>query len=180
MKLPRTNPTVRPIAASGIDRLNTTIHATSPGQSARRFARAVGPALGGVIVAIAGVGSAFLLNTVSFLAVILVVARWKRRVTKRTTPPETVTGATVAAIRYVRYSPAVRVVLFRARTAMFFASGLLALLPTIARSVSGSPIGYGALLGCFGCGAVIGALVLQRVRARWSADAAVSAGAFTS
>src|SRR6185437_15446492 len=32
------------------------------------------------------------------------------------------------------------------------------------------------LLGCFGCGAVLGALVMQRARARWSADVVVSAG----
>src|SRR5277367_1688626 len=63
------------------------------------FARAVGPALGGFLIAIAGIGAAFLLNTVSFLGVILVIFRWKRPVTKRVTPPETLTGATVAAVR---------------------------------------------------------------------------------
>src|SRR6202162_2786681 len=133
------------------------------------FARAVGPALAGFIIAFAGIGAAFLLNTLSFFGVILVVARWKRPAVKRATPPETVTGATVAAIRYVRYSPAVRIVLLRAGTAMFFASGLLALLPSVAHRVNGSPVGYGILLGGFGCGAVLGALLLQRARARWPA-----------
>src|ERR1700681_1930253 len=71
------------------------------------FARAVGPALAGFVIAFAGIGTAFLLNTLSFFGVILVVARWKRPAVKRTAPTETVTGATVAAIRYVRYSPAV-------------------------------------------------------------------------
>jgi len=51
---------------------------------------------------------------------------------------------------------------------MFFASGLLALLPSIAHRINGSPIGYGVLLGCFGGGAVHGALVMQRARSRWS------------
>ena len=59
---------------------------------------------------------------------------------------------------------------------MFFASGLLALLPSIAHRISGSPVGYGVLLGCFGCGAVLGAVVMQHTRARWSADLIVSAG----
>jgi hypothetical protein len=140
------------------------------------FARAVGPALAGFVIAFAGIGAAFVLNTLSFIGVILVVARWKRPTVKRTTPPETVTGATVAAIRYVRYSPAVRIVLLRAGAAMFFASGLLALLPSIAHRVNDSPVGYGVLLGCFGFGAVLGALVMQRARARWSADMIVSAG----
>src|SRR5207253_7348921 len=42
--------------------------------------------------------------------------------------------------------------------------------------INGSPVGYGVLLGCFGCGAVLGALVMQRARSRWSADVIVSAG----
>jgi MFS family permease len=140
------------------------------------FARAIGPALAGFVIAFAGVGSAFLLNALSFFGVILVVARWKRPAVKRATPPENVTGATVAAIRYVRYSPAVRIVLLRAGTAMFFASGLLALLPSIAHRIDDSPIGYGILLGCFGCGAVLGALAMQRARSRWPTDAIVSVG----
>jgi MFS family permease len=85
-------------------------------------------------------------------------------------------GATAAAIRYVRYSPSVRVLMGRSGAVMFFASGLLALLPSVAHGVSDSPLGYGLLLGCFGLGAVLGALVMQRVRARWSAEAVVSGG----
>src|SRR5208282_2365699 len=41
-------------------------------------ARAVGPALGGVIVAAVGCGTTFLLNAFSFLGVILFLYRWKR------------------------------------------------------------------------------------------------------
>src|SRR5579859_5541994 len=53
-----------------------------------------------------GVATAFVANVVSFFGVILVVARWKRPIRKRTAPAETLTGATAAAIRYVRNSPA--------------------------------------------------------------------------
>src|SRR6202047_2251381 len=60
------------------------------------FARAVGPGLAGLVIAAAGVGSAFLLNAVSFAGVILVIARWKRAVHKRTSPPETLMGGTAA------------------------------------------------------------------------------------
>jgi MFS family permease len=140
------------------------------------FARAIGPALGGIVIAVANAGTAFLANAISFLGVIFVVARWKRPVRKPTTPPETVTGASVAAIRYVRYSPAIRILIARSGILMFFASGLLALLPSLAHGVSNSPIGYGVLLGCFGLGAVLGAAVMQQARARWSAEAVVSSG----
>lgn len=140
------------------------------------FARAIGPGLAGLVIAAAGVSTAFLLNTISFVGVIFVVARWRRPIHKRTTPPETVLGATVAAIRYVRYSPAIRTLLTRTGLVMFFASGLLALLPFVARVVNSSPTAYGLLLGCFGLGAVSGALLMQRVRARWSTEAIVTGG----
>ena len=140
------------------------------------FARAVGPALAGVIIAVAGVGPAFALNVVSFIGVIVVVVRWKRPVRRRTTPRETLAGATIAALRYVRFSPALRVLMSRSGVTMFFASALLALMPSVAKSVSDSPTGYGILLGCFGAGAVLGALTLQPARARWSENAVATGG----
>jgi MFS family permease len=139
-------------------------------------ARAVGPALAGVIIAVAGVGTAFALNVVSFAGVIVLVARWRRPVRRRTTPPETLAGATVAALRYVRFSPPIRVLILRSGLTMFFASALLALMPSVAKSISDSPTGYGILLGCFGAGAVLGALMMQPARARWSEDAVASGG----
>ena len=140
------------------------------------FARAIGPALAGIVIAVANVGTAFLVNAASFLGVIFVIARWKRPRHKSTTPPETLSGATVAALRYVRYSPAIRTLIIRSGILMFFASGFLALLPSVAHEASRSPMGYGLLLGSFGLGAVLGALTMQRVRARWSAEAVVSSG----
>jgi MFS family permease len=140
------------------------------------FARALGPALAGVVIAAAGVGTAFALNAASFLGVIVVIALWKRQPKVRSTPAETLGGATAAAIRYVRYSPQIRTLLFRSGASMFFASALLALLPSVAHSISASPLGYGLLLGCFGLGAVLGALVMQRVRARWSTEVVVTSG----
>src|SRR5580693_3313778 len=86
------------------------------------IARAVGPALAGMLIAAAGPGAPFLVNVASFVGVIVVVARWKRPVRARTAPPETVGGATVAAIRYVRYAPAVRALTLRSGAVMFFAS----------------------------------------------------------
>src|ERR1700690_1834969 len=140
------------------------------------LARAVGPALAGIVIAVAGVATAFVVNCVSFLGVIAVVARWKRPIRKRATPPETLSGATVAAIRYVRHSPSIITVVVRTGVVMFFSSALFALLPTVARSVSESAIGYGLLLGCFGSGAIAGALAMQWAGARFSMEVIVSAG----
>ena len=140
------------------------------------LARAVGPALAGAIITAAGVVAAFVTNFVSFFGVILVIAKWKRPVHKRTTPPETFSGATVAAIRYVHYSPEILTVILRTGAVMFFSSALFALLPSIAHSINDSAIGYGILLGTFGVGAIVGALVMQSARAKWSTEAIVSSG----
>jgi MFS family permease len=138
------------------------------------LARAIGPALAGGLIAVAGVGAAFLVNVASFLGVILVIARWRRPVRARTAHAETLEGATIAAIRYVRNVPLTRAVMLRAGAVMFCGSALLALLPTIAHAITPSAIGYGLLLGAFGLGAVGGAVVMQRARVRWSTEAVVS------
>ena len=139
------------------------------------IARAIGPALAGGLIAVAGVGAAFLVNVVSFFGVILVVARWRRPVRPRTAPAETLEGATIAAIRYVLNAPATTAVMLRSGVVMFCASAPFALLPTVAHAISTSAIGYGILLGCFGAGAVGGALVMQSAKARWPTETVVSA-----
>lgn len=142
------------------------------------FARAVGPALAGALIAVAGVSAAFTVNVLSFVGVIVVIARWKRPIRKRSLPLETLGGATVAAVRYVRYSPDLRFIMLRAAITMCAASAVLALLPGIARTLSGRATAYGLLLGCFGVGAVLGALLMAPARARWSLDT-VATGAIT-
>jgi MFS family permease len=143
------------------------------------LARAVGPGLGGFIVAAVGVGAAFAFNAFSFFGVIAVIARWKRPARKSTLPPETFRGATSAAIRYVRYAPGIRTLLVRAAVLIFFTSSFWALLPTAARELSKSPIAYGFLLGFFGLGAVLGAMVLQRTRAKLSTETLLSTATAT-
>jgi MFS family permease len=138
------------------------------------LARAVGPGLGGFVVAAVGVGAAFAFNALSFLGVIAVIAKWKRPLRKSTLPVETFRGATSAAIRYVRYSPGIRRLLLRSAVLIFFTSSFWALLPTAARELSKSPIAYGFLLGFFGLGAVLGAMVLQRTRSRLSSEILLS------
>jgi MFS family permease len=140
------------------------------------LARAVGPAAAGMVIAVAGVATAFVVNVLSFFGVILVVARWKRPIRRQTAPPETLTGASVAAVRYVRNSPAILTLLFRTGIILFFSSSLFALLPSVSRSLDERAIGYGLLLGCFGVGAIGGALLMQRLRVWFSTEVIVSAG----
>jgi len=143
------------------------------------LARAVGPGLAGALIAIVGISAAFVANALSFIGVLAVVAHWQRPKRRRTSPAERVIGATLAAVRYVRYSPAVRALIIRSGMVMFFASALLALLPTVANNVSRSPIAFGMLLGCFGAGAIIGAFAMQAARSRWSTEVVASSGVVT-
>ena len=139
------------------------------------LARAVGPGLAGLVIAAVGVATAFVVDAISFLGVIYVIFKWKRPVQKSALPAETITEASVAAIRYVRYSPAIRTLLVRSGIVIFFSSSFWALLPAVAKQLSNSPYGYGFMLGAFGIGAVLGAVVLQRARAKFSTEAVLSA-----
>jgi predicted MFS family arabinose efflux permease len=134
-------------------------------------ARAVGPALGGMVIAIAGSGVAFLLNAASFFGVIFFLYRWKR---PRFEDVETgrVSDAILTGLRYVRGAPLVRCVLIRTGAFSLGASSLLALLPIVARPHGAT--GYGLLLGSFGLGALAGAAVLPRLRSTLSVDAVVT------
>jgi MFS family permease len=133
-------------------------------------ARAVGPALGGLVIAAAGSGWAFLLNAASFFGVIFFLYRWRRPHFERVETGR-VSDALLAGLRYVRTAPLVRCVLVRTGAFSLGASSLLALLPILARPYGAS--GYGLLLGSFGLGALAGAAVLPRLRTRLSVDGMV-------
>lgn len=141
------------------------------------ISRAIGPALGGVIVAFAGTPAVFALNALSVVAVLLVLWSWKRPQTVRALPPEHFFGALKAGYRYTRHSPAMRLVLVRAIGFFLFGSALWAMLPLVARrGLLLDAAGYGALLGCMGAGAVLGAILLKRLRKTVSANT-ISMGA---
>jgi MFS family permease len=133
-------------------------------------ARAVGPALGGLVIAAAGSGWAFLLNAASFFGVIFFLYHWKRPHYERLETGR-VSEAIVAGLRYVRTAPVVRCVLVRTGAFSLGASSLLALLPILARPHGAT--GYGLLLGSFGLGALAGAAALPRLRRRMSVDGLV-------
>ena len=133
--------------------------------------RAVGPALAGVVVAAAGPGAVFFLNTLSFVGVLVVLYRWPAKFAESVLPAERVLGATRAGLRYIRYAPEIRAVLVRAGVFIAAGSALWALLPALARREIGlGAAGFGLLLGCIGLGAIGGATFLQRVRRQYSLD----------
>jgi len=145
--------------------------------ASNNLARAVGPALGGLMVAgfqrvHTGAGSVFFLNALSFAGVIWVLVNWKRiPLFKSTLPSERIAGSIRSGLRYVRYAPDLQASLVRAFVFTFFISAIWSLLAVVARrDLKQGPLGYGILNGSLGLGAVIGATLLHRVRQRFSAD----------
>jgi MFS family permease len=145
------------------------------------LARALGPALGGLTVALfalatTGAASVFLLNSLSFVGVILVLYRWQRNpVFKSALPAERIQGSMRAGIRYIRYAPMLQAAFVRTLLFTLFVSAVWALLAVVAKNdLHQGAMGYGILNGSMGFGAVIGATLLPRVRRVLSADAIIA------
>jgi MFS family permease len=133
--------------------------------------QAIGPAVGGLLVAWFGPGPVFVVNAVSFLAVVTVVAGWRRPAQAAGLPVEHVTAAIRTGLRYVGNEPAFRTVLIRAVAYVLAFSAVPALLAVYTREVlHGTATDYGLLLGALGVGGIAGALVLPGIRQRWSSD----------
>ncbi|HTF67024.1 MAG TPA: MFS transporter [Edaphobacter sp.] len=141
------------------------------------LARALGPALGGLAIAFfvhADTGAAwtFLLNSLSFVGVILVLYKWKRNpLFKSALPAERIYGSMRAGLRYVQFAPLLKAALIRVFFFTIFVSAVWSLLAVVAaRDLHQGALGYGILNGSMGLGAVIGATSLPRLRRKIPAD----------
>lgn len=135
------------------------------------LARSVGPALGGVIVALAGAEAAFLINAVSCIGLLVVLIRLRRHVREPELPRERVGGAIIAGLRYVGQTRPIQRTLVRGGVFGFGAAAIPALLPLVARELlDGGPALFGILLGVFGIGALGGAFLIHPLRQRLGAE----------
>lgn len=140
--------------------------------------RSVGPAAGGAIVAIAGAAAAFAVNALSYVAIIIALARWKSPVRDTRLPREPMGSAFAAGLRYVAMAPNLIRVILRGFLFGLSAVALLALLPVVvSKTLEGGAFLYGVMLGCFGAGAVGGALLNATLRARLTNEQ-IARGAF--
>ncbi len=132
------------------------------------MSRALGPAVGGLVVGLLGAGWAFALNAVSFLAVVAVLASWERRPPTSSLPGERFLGALKVGFRYARHSRPFQIILLRALGYSWFAGVIFSLLPSLAilHLHLGSEA-FGALMGCVGAGAVAGVFFLGPLRDRF-------------
>jgi MFS family permease len=138
--------------------------------------RAVGSALGGVLIAVLGVSAPFLANGVSNAGVIGALMWW-RPAQKPTShvPAERLGSAMRTGFRHAQHNPRLRATMFRAIAFYTFASAYWALLPLVTRErIAGGAELYGLLLGVIGLGAILGALGLRSLRAKLGSDRTVA------
>lgn len=131
--------------------LNSTVHNTG---------RLIGPALAGVVIALAGVGAAFLVNAASFVAVLISLARMRPGRPHEPEPGYRPTAALREGLRYVLARPDMTAALFLVTITALFGQNFRVVLPLLARdALHTGASGYGALTSALGLGAVIGALI---------------------
>ncbi|WP_445657997.1 MFS transporter [Achromobacter sp. NCFB-sbj8-Ac1-l] len=141
-------------------------------------ARAVGPAIGGLLLGATGAPTVFLLNCVCYAGLIWAIWRWRRDIPERRLPPERLFEGVIAALRYTQHSTVTRLVMLRAFAFGLSASALWALLPLLAYGhEDGNALLYGYMLGALGVGAILGSAVVRRLQAAWGAGGLVSAAA---
>ena len=138
-----------------------TLVLDTPARQALTF-QMVGPALGGFIIATAGVAICFAVNAVSFLAVLAGLlamdSRELRPVARREEPPRLLAG-TREALAYVAATPVAAVVLATVLVVSVFSFNFNVLLPVLAKeTLGGDPQVFGFISACFGGGALVGAL----------------------
>ncbi len=135
-------------------------------------ARAIGPALGGIVIVAAGSGIAFLLNAASFFGVIFFLYRWKRTPGRSSLSSHHMFEAMFDGLRHCRSSHTMHCVLVRSAVFSIPAGALLALLPLLSHAFGCE--GYGLMLGIFGVGSLVGAASLPFFRRMVSVDALVA------
>jgi MFS family permease len=142
------------------------------------ISRVIGPALAGIVILSFGIAAPFWLDAFSNLGVVAVIYWWcPPAKAPQTLPAERLLNSVRTGVRYARNNPHLRATLVQAAGFFLFASAYWALLPVLARSqLHGNPTLYGALLGAIGAGAVAGAFLLPRLKARWGPSGMVILG----
>ncbi len=137
-------------------------------------ARAVGPALAGLLLLIGGAGFTFVVYVVSILAVIAALLAWRRRERPSHAPREQLLSAMRAGTRFVRHSPMMRSAMWRSAAYSVPAAAPWALLPLVVREQLGLGAGwFGIILGLMGVGGVSAGMFLPHLRANYSRGAMV-------
>jgi hypothetical protein len=130
----------------------------------------IGPLLSALLLPLAGVSFIFGANGVGFLLMFLAILQWKRVKTQSKLPLENFFESLSTAIRYVRYTPGIRVLLVRHALFSFFISIIPSLMPVVGlKELHLEAANLGFLFTSMAVGSVIsGAFIIPWARARYS------------
>jgi len=138
------------------------------------MARSVGPALGGVLISIWSVSAAFAANALSYIGMLVVLARWRPEA--RAPQRQPMLASIKVGIAFCYGSIPIRKVLLRGAVLGFGTSAFQALIPAVVHdAMHGTELDYGLILGSFGVGSIINALWVTRARRRFGAEVVVTA-----
>ncbi|HSK22416.1 MAG TPA: MFS transporter [Egicoccus sp.] len=129
-------------------------------------ARAIGPAIGGVMVGAGLASTAFGANAASYLAIVGVLLTFPRA-TVQDASRMPLWRSTATGMRYARFTRPIRVMLVVSATFAFTTASIQSLLPVKSTELGLGGGGYGTLYGIFGAGALVGVLTRERARARF-------------
>jgi MFS family permease len=122
-------------------------------------ARAVGPAVAGVIIAVGGIGICFLINAASFVAVVVSLVRLDVSRLAPSVPAPRRPGQLREGFRYVRDHPKIGVPLLMMALVGCLTYEFQVTLPVVAKqSMGGGSQTYGFMTAAMGVGAVLGGL----------------------
>jgi predicted MFS family arabinose efflux permease len=123
-------------------------------------ARLVGPAVGGVTLAVFGAGVCFVVNALSFLALVAALLTLPAGTRRR---PAGHRRGVRPAMAFARRDPASRRLLVGMAVFCALAAPVQELAPVVARRLGDGPGALGALLGAMGGGALAGVWALERL-----------------
>lgn len=126
-------------------------------------ARAIGPAIGGFILATSGPELAFGINAVSYILVITVIFSIRSQLTVSDHDATSIPNAIALGIRFARYTAPFRRLLLLASMFAITSAVIQSVLPTRTEELGGDELAYGVLLGAMGLGALIGAFTRKSV-----------------
>ena len=136
------------------------VNAVSLNSALIHSARMIGPAAAGLVIATLGVGPCFLLNALSFGAMIVALRTMEPGELDSPVATGPGRGAVRAALRYVAGTPALAIPLAMMAVVGTLGFNFQVILPLVARfSFHGGASAYTALAVAMGAGSVIGALV---------------------
>jgi MFS family permease len=144
---------------------------------AMNASRIVGPLVAGALIASAGTAYVFVLNAALSVVSAFVIMRWRREHSPSPLGRERLFSAMRVGLQFVRQSGRLRAVFVRVALFFFHSTALLALLPLLARGLTGGDAGtFTLLLASMGMGAIVVATLLPRLRRAVSGNRLVLGG----